>query len=97
MGETDLPGGTSVSIPNTARITVAAISMSTVPDTTGVIMRRNSDSRAATKNFSTDERTTSVAIITGPPLYQSRYADGDCGLGSSYYQNMTGAEAPELK
>ena len=71
IGDTDLPGGTSVSIPNTARITVAAISMSTVPDTTGVIMRRNNESRAATKNFSTDDRTTSVAIITGPPCIRA--------------------------
>ena len=67
IGDTILPSGVLVSIPNTARMTVAAISISTVPDTTGVITRRSSESRAATTNFSRDESTTRLASIVGPP------------------------------
>ena len=41
----DVPSGTSVSEPNTIGMTVAVMSMMTVPATTGVNIRRSSDSR----------------------------------------------------
>ena len=46
----DVPSGTSFSVSNTIGITVTGISMITVPETTGVKMRRSSESRAASKN-----------------------------------------------
>ena len=46
----EVPSGTSVSEPNTIGMTVAAISMITVPATTGVNIRRSSESRAASAN-----------------------------------------------
>ena len=46
----DASSGTSISISNTRGITVAAISMITVPATVGVNMRRSSESRAASAN-----------------------------------------------
>ena len=66
-GDADTPRGACVSISNTARMTVAAMSISTVPDTTGVMTRRSQDSRAATTNFSSDDSTTRLASIAGPP------------------------------
>ena len=46
----DVPSGTSASKPKTIGMTVTAISMITVPETTGVIIRRSSESRAAKAN-----------------------------------------------
>ena len=46
----DVPSGTSVKESNTIGMTVAAISMITVPATTGVNIRRSSESRAASAN-----------------------------------------------
>ena len=60
--------GTSVSMPNTMGITVAAISMMTVPDTTGVNIRRRSDSRAAMANWNSDDTTIRLAIVAGPAV-----------------------------
>ena len=62
-----LPSGTSSSIPKMTGITVTAISMSTTPATVGVRTRRNSESRAASANWKSEETTTSVASIGGPP------------------------------
>ena len=46
----EVPSGTSVSESNTIGMTVAAISMITVPATTGVNIRRSSERRAASAN-----------------------------------------------
>ena len=62
------PSGTSFSVPNTIGMTVTAISMMTVPDTTGVNIRRSSERRAASMNWKRDDMTISVAIVAGPPL-----------------------------
>ena len=45
-----VPSGTSLIVSNTSGMTVAAINMITVPVTTGVNIRRSSDSRAASAN-----------------------------------------------
>ena len=63
-----VPSGASVSVLNTNGKTVAAISMMTVPDTTGVNIRRSSDSRAASRNWKSDDTTIKLAIVSGPPL-----------------------------
>ena len=62
----DEPSGTSVSMPNTMGNTVVAISMMTVPETTGVNMRRRSDRRAAIANWNSDDTTMRLAIVAGP-------------------------------
>ena len=46
---------------------MTAMSMTTVPETTGVNTRRNIDRRAASTNWTSDETTTSEAIRDGPP------------------------------
>ena len=48
-------------------MTVAAMSMITVPETTGVNMRRSSERRAAIMNWNADDTTTRLAIVAGPP------------------------------
>ena len=63
----DVPSGTSFSVSNTTGMTVAAISMMTVPETTGVNIRRSSESRAASANWNSDDTTTRLAIVEGPP------------------------------
>ena len=64
----DEPSGTSVSMPNMMGNTVAAISMMTVPDTTGVNIRRSSDRRAAMANWNSDDTTMRLAIVAGPAV-----------------------------
>ena len=49
-------------------MTVAAISMITVPATTGVNILRSSESRAANANWNSDDTTMRLAIVAGPPL-----------------------------
>ena len=51
----------------TMGITVTAISMITVPATVGVRIRRSSDRRFESANWNSEEMTTSVASIAGPP------------------------------
>ena len=63
----DVPSGTSVSVSKTMGMTVAAISMITVPDTAGVKMRRNNESRDASANWNSEEMMIRVAIMEGPP------------------------------
>ena len=46
----DVPSGTSFRVSNTMGATVTGISMITVPETTGVNIRRSSESRAASTN-----------------------------------------------
>ena len=59
--------GRSSSISNTIGTMVTAINAITVPDTTGVMMRRSSESRAANKNWNSADATISVASSAGPP------------------------------
>ena len=46
----DVPSGTFFIVSNTSGMTVAAINMITVPETTGVNIRRSSESRATSAN-----------------------------------------------
>ena len=62
-----VPSGTSFSILKMKGMTVTGISMMTVPATAGVRIRRKSESRAASPNWKSEEATTSVASIPGPP------------------------------
>ena len=62
-----VPSGTSASMPNTMGMTVAAISMMTVPETTGVKIRRSTERRAARANWNSADMTTRLAITAGPP------------------------------
>ena len=63
----DISSPTSPMVSNTSGMTVAAISMITVPETTGVNIRRSTDSRAASANWNSDDTTTRLAIVAGPP------------------------------
>ena len=47
-------------------MTVTAMSMMTVPDTTGVKIRRNKESFAAKRNWNSEEMTIRLAIVAGP-------------------------------
>ena len=60
------PSGTTLSESNTIGITVAAISMITVPVTVGVKMRRSNERRAAKRNWKSDDMTIRLAIVAGP-------------------------------
>ncbi len=51
----------------TSGITVTAISITTVPATVGVSSRLKSDSREASRNWTSELATTSVARRLGPP------------------------------
>ena len=61
------PSGTSPSSGNRMGITVAAISMMTIPATVGVITRRSQASRKARPNWNREETRTSTASSAGPP------------------------------
>ena len=63
----DVFSGAAVMVSKTIGMTVAAISMMTVPETTGVKMRRNRESRAESANWKSAEMTMRVAIREGPP------------------------------
>ena len=62
-----MPSGTSAAVSNTIGITVTAISMITVPVTTGVNMRRSRERRAARMNWNNDDTIIRLAIVAGPP------------------------------
>ena len=53
---------------NTMGMTVTGINIITVPETTGVNIRRSSERRAASKNWISDETTMRPAMVAGPPL-----------------------------
>ena len=59
--------GTSVREEKISGITVAAMSMITVPATTGVNTRRSHESRLAIRNWKSDDTTTRLAMVAGPP------------------------------
>ena len=61
-----VPSGTLVSEPKMTGATVTAISMITVPVTTGVKIRRSNDSRHASRNWNSAETTTRLASVAGP-------------------------------
>ena len=63
----DASSGTSPRVSNTIGITVAVISITTTPATTGVKMRRSSESLDAIANWNSDDTTTRLAIVDGPP------------------------------
>ena len=48
-------------------MTATAISMSAVPDTTGVIIRRRNGSQTAMANWNSDETTMRLASVDSPP------------------------------
>ena len=53
-------------------MTVTAISMSAVPETTGVMMRRSSGSHAASANGISDDATMRLASMDSPPSFSAR-------------------------
>ena len=57
------PAGTSVSLPTAIGITATAISMSAVPDTIGVTIRRRNGSHAAMANWNSDDTTMRLASV----------------------------------
>ena len=61
------PSGTWRRRSNRSGMTVTAMSMITVPATTGVMMRRRSASFHESPNWKSDEAMTSVARRPGPP------------------------------
>ena len=63
-----VPSGTSSSMVKIIGITVAAISMITDPATTGVKIRRSSDSLADSRNWNSADTTIRLAISAGPPF-----------------------------
>ena len=85
---TERPSGTSVSMSKTVVMTVTGISMITVPVTVGVRIRRNSESRAERANWKSDEMTTRVASIAGPPsataVMQTAMKTGEPVITSAY-------------
>ena len=60
--------GTSDSLLRTIVITVAAMSISTVPATTGVITRRSRERREIKRNCTRAETTMRVESIAGPAV-----------------------------
>ena len=61
------PAGTAARLPRTREDTDTGISISTVPATIGVKIRRSTDSLAARTNWNRDEMTIRVASSPGPP------------------------------
>ena len=61
------PSGTSVSMSKMIGITVTATNMMTVPATDGVRIRLNSDNHVEKMNWKSEDITTRVASIAGPP------------------------------
>ena len=63
----DEPSGTSFRLSNMIGITVTAMSMMTVPETTGLNTRRSRDRRDASRNWKSEDMTIRLAIVAGPP------------------------------
>ena len=61
------PSGTSLNRSKQMGSTITAISISTVPDTVGVITRRSCGSHLATPKKKRAEATIRLASIAGPP------------------------------
>ena len=62
-----VPPGTFFICSNMTGMTVTGVSISTVPVTVGVRMRRNSERRVANANWTRARMTTRVASSAGPP------------------------------
>lgn len=60
--------GASVRASKISGVTVAAMSMITVLATTGVNTRRSHESRFAIRNWNSDDTTTRLAMVAGPPF-----------------------------
>ena len=93
----DTPSGTLVSILNTPSMTVADMSIRTMPDTVGVIIRRNSERRAATTNFISDEITTRLASIAGPPSISAVMLMCDGRFGGTDDKYVPRADTPDTQ
>ena len=65
--DAETPSGTVDIMSYSIGSTVAAMSMITVPETTGVSSRRNHDSLDASMNWKNDETTIRLAMVAGPP------------------------------
>ena len=63
----DAPSGTRVSMANAMGMTVTATSAVSVPDTTGVMMRRSSTRRPASASWQSPPAKTSTPSRAGPP------------------------------
>ena len=90
------PAGTSVSLPTAIGITATAISMSAVPDTIGVTIRRRNGSHAAMANWNSDDTTMRLANVARC-LRQGD--DRDCnevGAGSRH-QDVPGSHSPDMR
>ena len=61
------PAGTSLTWPIAIGMTVTAISMSDVPETIGVMIRRSNGSHAVSANWNSDEMTIRLASMESPP------------------------------
>ena len=61
------PSGTSAIRANATGTTVTAMSISTVPETTGVMSRRSNGSQAASANWKIEETSIRLAMSAGPP------------------------------
>ena len=57
------PAGTSVNLPTAIGITATAISISAVPDTIGVTIRRRNGSHAAMANWNSDDTAMRLANV----------------------------------
>ena len=66
------PSGTSLSLSIAIAITVTAISMSAVPETTGVMTLLSSGSHCASANWTSDDTTMRLASNGSPPVAIAR-------------------------
>ena len=89
------PSGTWRSRSNRSGMTVTAMSMITVPATTGVMMRRRSASFHESPNWKSEEAMTSVASRPGPPSTSAVTGRGDEGARRPHEQDVARPYAPE--
>ena len=73
-------------------MTVAAISIITVPETTGVNIRRSSESRAASANWNSDDTTMRLAIMAGPPFTRAATHTANEGSRRAHDEHVSGPE-----
>ena len=66
------PSGACVNISKATGMTATAINISTMPDTTGVIMRRNNDKCDDSTNWNNAETITRFIISATPPADKAR-------------------------
>ena len=66
------PSGTSLSLSTATAMTVTAISMSAMPETTGVMTRLSRGSHPARANWTSDDRTIRLVSMGSPPCVIAR-------------------------